>query len=944
MLGYIPDPADSLDPTKDKVWPVLVFEKSRYGDLFSFAHSEEGRELDIHDRLALCGQIGRAVARMHSNRKTQNRFGNTGIIHGDLKPQNVLIFKDEHDSWLARVADFGFSKWHTSESDPLELPRSWPWYAPEYDEYPSFTPQQAMGMDVFSFGMLSLWLIFNKSLLGFNPLKNKPNESRLQRLFNGSLVHEPHLRDVNMVHLMDAIDMADNDVSLEVGTGGIFDVTDEEFNVRSPSFSMLKFFLLISTSSAIRCIHFTEQISAYDRTSSNAWKIQFIANPDSRLRMSLLQCHELKFGYRDIAYELPFLSKEENANKVPAATGVALNRSFWIKGNTGALYGHLNERGLVSESTIADTYYKLNIMAEAEFTMRQEIEGLEASMGRNQLLPTLLKSILSSIMQRQNRWQEAEELALQVINTRKHFLGPQHPYVLDEVVHLGIIYQNQGRLHEAEDLCHVISKLTVQRVGNEAPNAIASMVNLGSIIAAKGQLQDAEDLVTKAMVTARKIIGGENHVTVHAMETLAYIYGRQGRWKEAQQLQVLVVKGAQTAFGSENHDTLKNQWALVSMHQENGEWQEAERLTKHIDTIMIRLMDRGFITSSSINGVPFDTDDVSKSVSQQQMPVVAKAQHPLKPEYFLSDVDARDDDGRTALARAAKEGDEDGVGRLLAQGADVNARDRNYMTPLLHASRAGHTTVTQKLLEHGADMDVTSNMGNGPLMQAALHDKLEMVNLLLPRSLDIDRMNHSSMTALHHAASYGYHRIISALVAGGANLEAKGKWGYTAIMWAIEGGYEKVVEQLLDLGADIETRDEKGLTPLLRAVEVGRAPIVRLLLKQNADIHASDTGGWTALMWATQEGDEDLVSLLLGESVDIEAAHNGGYTPLLAAAAYGSETVVRMLLRAGADTTATAKSGKTALSIAVEKGYEEVAKLLREWEHEKEEGAEVEAM
>ncbi|KAI8629011.1 kinase-like protein [Xylariaceae sp. FL1651] len=236
----IPDPAESLDSTKDKVWPVLVFEKSRYGDLFSFAHSEDAQELDIHGRLALCGQIGRAVARMHSNR----------IIHGDLKPQNILIFKDEHDFWLARVADFGFSKWHTSELDPLELPHSWPWYAPEYDEYPSFTPQQAMRMDVFSFGMLSLWLIFNKSLLGFIPLKNKPKESRssdgndllevlaewkqrrlltefahrlvmqeadldaamqkkLQRLFNGSLVHEPHLRDVNMVHLMDAIDMAE---------------------------------------------------------------------------------------------------------------------------------------------------------------------------------------------------------------------------------------------------------------------------------------------------------------------------------------------------------------------------------------------------------------------------------------------------------------------------------------------------------------------------------------------------------------------------------------------------------------------------------------------------------------------------------------------------------------------------------------------------------------
>ncbi|KAI1201810.1 hypothetical protein F5X97DRAFT_13102 [Nemania serpens] len=73
----IDTPTDSHGPTGScssdevKVWPVLVFEKSRYGDLFSFARSEEGRELDVYQRLALCGQIGRAVARMQSNRKAQ---------------------------------------------------------------------------------------------------------------------------------------------------------------------------------------------------------------------------------------------------------------------------------------------------------------------------------------------------------------------------------------------------------------------------------------------------------------------------------------------------------------------------------------------------------------------------------------------------------------------------------------------------------------------------------------------------------------------------------------------------------------------------------------------------------------------------------------------------------------------------------------------------------
>ncbi|KAI3322013.1 hypothetical protein HD806DRAFT_523435 [Xylariaceae sp. AK1471] len=238
-------------------------------------------------------------------------LGLPGIVHGDLKPQNILIFKDKNGSWLAKVADFGFSKWHTNHLDRLELPRSWPWYAPEYLEYPDFTPQQAMRMDVFSFGMLCLWLIFEKNLSGVIPLANElpdilrssdgigcplkllaeckhyrlltefshrlvmqettldvSTQQKLQRLFSSSLSHEPHQRDIDMVHLVNNIGMAENSVSSEVETNEILGVTDDEFNVRLPKSQHVK--ALISASSAIRYIRFTEQTFDYDHTFSNA--------------------------------------------------------------------------------------------------------------------------------------------------------------------------------------------------------------------------------------------------------------------------------------------------------------------------------------------------------------------------------------------------------------------------------------------------------------------------------------------------------------------------------------------------------------------------------------------------------------------------------------------------------------------------------------------------
>ena len=57
------------DISDDKVWPVLVFEKSQFDDLYSFAARTVGKELDIHHRLKLCIEIGEAIIYMQSHGK-----------------------------------------------------------------------------------------------------------------------------------------------------------------------------------------------------------------------------------------------------------------------------------------------------------------------------------------------------------------------------------------------------------------------------------------------------------------------------------------------------------------------------------------------------------------------------------------------------------------------------------------------------------------------------------------------------------------------------------------------------------------------------------------------------------------------------------------------------------------------------------------------------------
>ncbi|KAF2806243.1 kinase-like protein [Mytilinidion resinicola] len=134
---------------ENKIWPVLVFEKTHFEDLYKFAKSGIGREMSIDDRLALCVDIGVAIRDMHAN----------GIIHGDIKPHNILVFPGSDGKVTAKVADFGFATWFRSRDDLIAMPRSVPWNAPEHRGQ-KFRPLDAQRMDVYSYGMLCLWLLF----------------------------------------------------------------------------------------------------------------------------------------------------------------------------------------------------------------------------------------------------------------------------------------------------------------------------------------------------------------------------------------------------------------------------------------------------------------------------------------------------------------------------------------------------------------------------------------------------------------------------------------------------------------------------------------------------------------------------------------------------------------------------------------------------------------
>ena len=128
-------------------------------------------------------------------------------------------------------------------------------------------------------------------------------------------------------------------------------------------------------------------------------------------------------------------------------------------------------------------------------------------------------------------------------------------------------------------------------------------------------------------------------------------------------------------------------------------------------------------------------------------------------------VDARDDDGETALHAAADKARLDVVKYLVKKGADVSAKDEDGETALHAAADEGdrETDATRKdrvkvvkfLIDKGADVDAKDRDGETPAHVAADAKKADVLKVLLDKKADVNAKDREKETPLHVAADEG---------------------------------------------------------------------------------------------------------------------------------------------------------------------------------------------
>lgn len=241
---------------------------------------------------------------------------------------------------------------------------------------------------------------------------------------------------------------------------------------------------------------------------------------------------------------------------------------------------------------------------------------------------------------------------------------------------------------------------------------------------------------------------------------------------------------------------------------------------------------------------------------------------------------------------------------LLDRGAWVNAKGQDGWTALMSAASTGHSRTALLLLQQGAGVDAGWK-GVSPLMEAVYSDNSKTpggfcatAQVLLDAGADVNGVCDGE-TPLYAAAQRGDITLIRLLLDRGADVNALPVHGGlmdTALAEAAQAGDVIMTRLLLSRGADVNAGPQASLTPLAAAAMWHRKAMLRFLVSQGADVNAPSADGNTALLWASDKDEVGSVILLLAHRANVNVVNRAGHTALYFA---GSGPVVRLLLRSG---------------------------------------------
>lgn len=183
----------------------------------------------------------------------------------------------------------------------------------------------------------------------------------------------------------------------------------------------------------------------------------------------------------------------------------------------------------------------------------------------------------------------------------------------------------------------------------------------------------------------------------------------------------------------------------------------------------------------------------------------------------------------------------DTVRELLNSGVDINAQNEQGRTAIMIATYANDAEMVKVLIDEGADVDIQDDMLNNPFLYAGAEGYMDILKLMIAAGADPKITNRYGGVALIPASEHGYVEVVEELLTNTkTDVNHVNNLGWTALLEAIilNDGSEKqqqTIRLLIEYGADVNLADKDGVTPLEHAREKGYKEIEEILLEAGAN-------------------------------------------------------------------------------------------------------------
>lgn len=236
------------------------------------------------------------------------------------------------------------------------------------------------------------------------------------------------------------------------------------------------------------------------------------------------------------------------------------------------------EAGAQTQETIGMTYLALSKPVDAQRQLQGALEKRTLALGDTHRDTLRSMRQLAAAMQAEGRLVDAETLLHRTLNAQQKALGPDHPDTFVTISLLAAICDEQEKYLEAETLLLKLYQAQNRVLGLDNMDSFTTLGNLAHSYTAQGRHADALKRRSEQLEGMRRLLGPSDPRTLLTTNLTAEAYEKVGKPAEAEKLYFSVLELLKKSRGAEHPDTLEQADHVALMLGRRGRHDEALRL------------------------------------------------------------------------------------------------------------------------------------------------------------------------------------------------------------------------------------------------------------------------------------------------------------------------------------------------------------------------------